>query len=209
MKHFAVTIARLCGSGATPIARLLCQKYDISLYDKKLLELAADKNGINKALFMQADEHTNKSLLYRISKRVYAGEMISPHSDDYTREDNLFNCQAKNLRELADNESLVCVGRAGDFILKDYPNTLNIFMYAPYETRVNNEMKRLGISQKEAEKHIDRTDKNRREYYRFHTGRDWENPAHYDMCIDTSAFSSYLKCAEIIEACIDKKFGEQ
>lgn len=208
MKRFVATIARTCGSGATPIAKLLCQEYGINLYDKKLLELAADKTGINKALFMQADESADKSLLYRISKKVYAGEIISPHSDDYTREDNLFNCQAKILRELAENESFVCVGRAGDYVLKDYPNILRIFLYAPFEVCVENEMKRLGIDKKEAQKHVSQTDKNRREYYRFHTGRDWENPSHYDMCINTSMFSTYVECAEVIKTCINRRFEE-
>lgn len=207
MKRFAVTIARTCGSGGTPIAKLLCEEYGISLYDKKLLALAAEKSGINEALFLQADESANKSLLYKISKKVYAGELISPHSDDYTREDNLFNCQAKTLRELAENESLVCVGRAGDYVLNDYPNILRIFLHAPFEVCVTNEMKRLNITEKEAQKHITQTNINRREYYRFHTGRDWENPEHYDMCIDTSVFSSYAECAEIIKACINKRFA--
>ncbi len=195
MKRFVVTIARTCGSGGTPIAKLLCEEYGISLYDKKLLALAAEKSGINEALFLQADESAGKSLLYKISKKVYAGELISPHSDDYTREDNLFNCQAKTLLELAQNESLVCVGRAGDYVLKDYPNILRIFLYAPFDVCVKNEMKRLNITEKEAQKHINQT------------GRDWENPEHYDMCIDTSAFPAYLECTEMIKACINKRFA--
>lgn len=206
MKRFAVTIARTCGSGGTPIAKLLCEEYGISLYDKKLLALAAQRSGINEALFHQADESNSKSLLYKISKKIYAGEIISPHSDDYTREDNLFSCQAQTLKELAENESIICVGRAGDYVLKDCPNLLRIFLYAPFEVCVQNEMKRLDITEKEAQKHISQTNKNRREYYRFHTGRDWENPAHYDICLDTSAFRAYTECANIIKACIDKQF---
>lgn len=208
MKRFAVTIARTCGSGGTPIAKLLCEEYGISLYDKKLLALASEKSGINEALFLQADESADKSLLYRISKKIYAGELISAHSDDYTREDNLFNCQAKILLELAENEAFVCVGRAGDYVLKNHPNILRIFLYAPFEVCVKNEMKRLNISEKEAQKHIQQTDKNRREYYRFHTGRDWENPSHYDMCIDTSIFPTYAECAEIIKTCIHSRFSD-
>ena len=61
--------------------------------------------------------------------------------------------------------------------------------------------------EKEAQKHINQTNKHRREDYRFHTGRDWENPEHYDMCIDTSAFSAYLECTEMIKACINKRFA--
>ena len=206
MKRFVVTIARTCGSGGTPIAKLLCEEYGINLYDKKLLQLAAEKNGINESLFLQADESVEKNLLYKISKKVYAGEIISPHSDDYTREDNLFNCQAKTLLELAQNESFVCVGRAADYVLKDEQNILRIFLYAPFEVCVKNEMKRLNITEKEAQKHINQTNKNRREYYRFHTGRDWENPEHYDICINTSVFPTYVKCAEIIKKCINIRF---
>ncbi len=68
-----------------------------------------------------------QSLLYKVSKKVYNGELIGPDSDDFTSNENLFNYQAKVLKELALNESYICVGRAADFVLKDNPNLVSVF----------------------------------------------------------------------------------
>jgi hypothetical protein len=121
MKNFVIAITRTCGSGGTTIARTLAADYKIDMYDRELLRLASDDSGINEALFAAADEDKKKSLLFKASKKVYRGEIIPPESSDFTSNDNLFNYQAKVLKELTQNESFVVVGRAADFVLRDYP----------------------------------------------------------------------------------------
>ena len=162
------------------------------------MQLASDDSGINEALFAQADEHVKNSLLYRVSKKVYNGELIPPESDDFTSNDNLFNYQAKVLKELAEKESYICIGRAADYILRDNPNLITVFIYAPLEKCIDKEMDRLGINRKQAEKHILSTDKYRREYYKYHTGREWENPYNYDLCLNTGKLT-YDQCVEVIK----------
>lgn len=208
MKRFIVAITRTCGSGATSIGELLSKEYGIEIYDKNILRMASDDSGINEQLFAMADENVKKSLLYKISKKVYKGELIPPESDDFTRNDNLFNYQAKVLKELAEQESYVCIGRACDYVLRDNPNAVKIFLYAPFEVCVAKEMKRLGIGQKEAEKHVSNTDKHRREYHKYHTGRTWGDPYNYDMCLDTSKFESYQDCVDYIKFYLDKRFAD-
>ena len=144
--YFAVAITRTCGSGGgSYIGKKLAQDFDIDLYDRKLLRLAAEDSGINEKIFAAADENTKKTLLYRVSRHIYDGSVIPPESGNFISDQNLFNYQAKVLRELLNEESYICVGRAADFVLKNKPNVLTVYIDAPYEDRIEREMKRQGI----------------------------------------------------------------
>lgn len=204
MDKFVIAVTRTCGSGATSISRLLAQRYGIHMYDRNLLRLASEDSGINEALFAKADENVKKSLLYKVSRKIYKGELIPPESDDFTSNDNLFNYQAKILKELANEESYICIGRAADYILKDHKNVIRIFIYAPFEKCVEKEITRLGLSEKEAIKHVRDTDKYRSDYYKYHTGRVWKEPYNYDLCLNTGELT-YEQCASLIEEYIKRK----
>ncbi len=206
MDNLIIAITRTCGSGATSISKLLGKKLGIDVIDRNLLRLASDYSGINEELFARADENMKQSLLFRISRKVYNGELIGPDSDDFTSNDNLFNYQAKVLKELAKNESFICIGRAGDFILKDQPKLVTIFIYAPKEVCIEREMKRNGTDAATAEQNIIRTDKYRRGFYKYHTGREWESPYNYDLCLNTGVFT-YEQCVDIIMNYISTRFG--
>ncbi len=208
MKHFVIALTRTCGSGATIIGQMLADDLSIDMYDRKLLRLASEDSGINEALFAKADELTKNTLLYRVSRRVYNGELIPPESSDFTSNDNLFNYQAKVLKELAERESYICIGRACDFVLRDNPNAVSVFIYASKEKCIETEMNRLGMTRKDAEKHIAQTDRYRREYYRYHTGREWENPYNYDLCLNTSELT-YEQCVEMIKHYVSVRLGVQ
>ena len=130
MKNFVIAITRTCGSGGTTIAKMLAEDYQIDMYDRKLLRLASEDSGINEKLFAAADETTKKKPLFKAFKKVYNGELIPPESNDFTSNDNLFNYQAKVLRELTHRESFVVVGRAADHVLRDYPYLVRVFIHA-------------------------------------------------------------------------------
>ena len=118
--YFAVAITRTCGSGGgSYIGKQLAKAFDIDLYDRKLLRLASEDSGISEELFARADENTRKTMLYRVSERVYDGSIIPPESGNFISDENLFNYQAKVLRELLNEESYICVGRAADFVFMD------------------------------------------------------------------------------------------
>ena len=170
MSNFAIAITRTCGSGGgSYIGKKLAADYGIDLYDRKLLRLASDDSGISEAVFARADENTRKTLLYKVSRRIYDGKLIPPESGNFLSDENLFNYQSKILRELLNCESYVCVGRAADFVLWDKPNVLKLYIDAPYERRVEREIARQGISRADAVRYIDRLDRYRESYYRFHT----------------------------------------
>ena len=206
-KYFAIAITRTCGSGGgSYIGKKLAADYGIDVYDRKLLSLASEDSGINEAIFANADENTKKTFLYRASKRVYSGEVIPKESGNFLSDQNLFNYQAKVLQELLHHESYVCIGRAADFVLKDEPNVVSVYLDAPYEFRLKREMERQGISQPEAAKYIDRLDKYRNSYYVYHTGRLWKNPENYDLCLNTESLG-LDHCVELIKKYVELKFG--
>jgi cytidylate kinase len=198
MDKFVIAITRTCGSGGTTIGKMLSNDLGIDMYDRELLRLASDDSGINETLFADADEDVKNSLLYKVSKKVYNGELIPPESNDFASNDNLFNYQAKVLRELAESESYVVIGRCADYILEDKPNVFKIFIHASNEYCIQHEMDILGVSEKEAIKNIKKLDKYRREYYHYHTGQKWENIKNYDLSIDTSKLG-FEKCVKYIK----------
>lgn len=198
MDNFVIAITRTCGSGGTTIGKMLSEEFRINMYDKELLRLASDDSGINEALFANADEDVKNSLLYKVSKHVYNGELIPPESGDFISDINLFNYQAKILRELSERESYVVIGRCADYILRDNPNVFKIFIHASDEYCIKHEMDILGVSEKEAIKQIKKLDKYRSDYYNYHTGLKWEDVKNYDLSLDTSKLG-FDKCVKYIK----------
>ena len=111
----------------------------------------------------------------------------------------------KVLRELLNEESYICVGRAADFVLRDKPNVLTVYVDAPYDWRVEREMKRQGIGSSQAKHYIDKLDRYRESYYKYHTGRQWKRVENYDLCLDSAAIG-LDNCVELIKKVIELKF---
>ncbi|HHV11186.1 MAG TPA: cytidylate kinase-like family protein [Clostridiales bacterium] len=205
MEKYVITIARGYGSGGRTIGQMLSEKLGIPYYDRDLLRLASDESGINEQLFAKADEKLKKSLLYRVAKNVYKGELIPPDSDDFVSNDNLFNYQAKIIKELASTESCIIIGRCADFVLKDYPNVVRVFVHAPLEDCINTLKEMTGKPEREIEKQISSIDKHRAEYYKYYTGRNWEDAKNYDLCLNSSKLG-FGKCVEIVESYLNIRF---
>lgn len=205
MKNVVITIARQYGSGGRTVGEMLAEKMGIHFYDKELMKLASDESGINEALFVNADEKVKATKLLNIAKSAYGGELISPESDDFTSSDNLFNYQAKIIRELAAKESCVIMGRCADYILKDCDNVLSVFVHAPKDFCMEQAAKKHSMTEKELERFIAKTDRHRAGYYKYHTGREWTDARNYDLCLDSSKLG-FDRCVEEIIAYMDVRF---
>ena len=201
MNNFVVAITRPCGSGGMSIGQLLADHYGVNIYDRKLLQLASEDSGISEELFASADENVKKSMLYKVSRKVYTGEIIPPESENFTSNQNLFAFQAKVLKELAERESYVVIGRAADYVLKDFHNLIRVYIHAPKDICIEREMKRQGITEHEASAYVEKMDNYREAYYTYHTGHVWRDANNYDLCLDTSKFT-YEESAEIIKSLI-------
>ena len=182
MDHTVITIGRAYGSGGHEIGARVAAKLGISFYDKKLLKLAAEKTGYCEEFIEHNDEKT---------PGVFARSMNFARGSAYTHpssEDTVFVHQSQIIKELAEKESCVIVGRCADFILRERHDTVNLFIYASLEDRMQRKMA-LSEEKKSAaqiRKEIMAADRRREKYYNFYTGLRWGNSRNYHLCIDTS-----------------------
>ncbi|MBS5617043.1 MAG: AAA family ATPase [Christensenellales bacterium] len=204
MENRVITIARSYGSGGRKMGRLLAKELGYEYYDREILRIASDESGISEELFRQADEK-QRIPLFRIAREVYTGEVIPPDSDDFISNENLFRYQAKIIRELAATRNCVIVGRCANFILRGRDNVLNVFVTAPVVDCVRRVMETDGLNLEEAEKKIKKIDKRRADYFKYFTGRQWQDAALYDLCLNTGHMSEQ-KCVDIVRAYMDARF---
>ena len=177
----------------------------IDCYDREILRMASDDSGLNLQMFGNPDERRRNTFLTRAIKKVYKGEVIPPDSDDFASSDNLFNYQAKILKELAEQESYVVIGRCADFILRDNPNVVSVFVHADEKFCLDRAMERNSMTEKEMKKYIEKTDKFRGDFYRYHTGHEWADARNYDLCLNSGKLG-FQKCVEEIKAYIKIRF---
>ena len=207
MEKYVITIARQYGSGGRTIGEMLADKLDIHFYDKELMKLASEDSGINERLFNTADEKVKQSVFSKMFKteKVYKGDVISPKSDEFVSDDNLFNYQAKVVRELAEKENCVIVGRCADYVLKDCDHVLSVFIHGPKDFCMQEAAKKINLTGKELERFIAKTDKERADYYKYYTGREWTDARNYDLCLDSSKLG-FERCVEEIIAYMNVRF---
>ena len=191
MQNFVITIARGYGSGGKTIGQMLSKDLGIEYYDKDLIKIASEESGINEGLFGSTDERVKKGLV--IKKNSIASQ------------DRLFEYQSEAIRKLAKNESCIIIGRCADYILKDYKNVVKVFIYADLESCVRAVMERFGYSETESEKKILSIDKERSEYYKYHTGHEWDCATNYDLCLNSGELG-FDKVIEIIKGYLVIRF---
>jgi cytidylate kinase len=206
MRHYAITIARGYGSGGRRIGEKLADTLNIDFVDRDLLKLASIESGINEALFGVADERIKKPLLFKNMRKSREFEVLSPEQDGFISDENLFNFQAKVLRSLIEKESFVVMGRAADFVLKDYPNVLSVNIQASHSYCVKSTMEHMGFSEKDAEACVTKTDRYREEFYEYYAGRGWNKPSNFDLCLNSERLGNDT-CIRMIVECARMKFG--
>lgn len=204
MKNLVITIARQYGSGGRTIGRMLAKELGISFYDREILEMASEDSGIHVKFFGAADEKVTAADKLK-GARVYSGELISPEDRAFVSNDNLFNYMAKTFKSLAEQESCVIIGRAADFVLRDYPNVVSVFIHADQEFCLARAMERNSMDTKEMQKFIERTDKYRGDFYEHYTGHKWADLRNYDLCLDSGKLG-FEKTVEEIKAYLKVRF---
>lgn len=196
MEKCVFTIARSYGSGGRTIGKMLAEKLGIPYYDREILYMASDESGISLELFGKKDETVKKSFLDPFNNQ-YRGELIPPESDAFVSDKNLFNYQAKIITELYRKGPCVIIGRCADFILKDNPDVIRSFVWAPYDDCVRNVMDITLVDEKEAKRRIRKIDEHRSAYYRYYTGHRWDDVRNFDLCLNSSALG-FEKTVEVI-----------
>ncbi len=178
-----ICIGRQYGSGGHKLAHTLAERLNIPYYDKKILEDAIIKSGMNAKILHDAEERLPNPLLHSI---YYEGD-----SNDYygkSANEILYMAQKSIILEYAEKSDCIIVGRCADAILKENTNytVKTIFVSAPMSYRIAAIMKNENTNEKSAATIIRKADKRRSAYYNYHTGKDWGKSSDYDFCINTA-----------------------
>ncbi len=185
-KNFVITIGRQFGSGGRAVGQKLAKKLDIPFYDKELISIAAKESGLSPEVFKDVDETAANSLLYSLSMGMYSFGNGPLAMGDLPINDKLYILQHQVIKDLATKGPCVIVGRCADYVLKDNPNCVNVFIHANMEYRKKRAVVVHNIDEKRAEHIINKTDKTRANYYSFYSGQKWGQPQNYDLCIESS-----------------------
>ena len=175
MGNKIITIAREYGCGGRLIAKKLADRLGFDYYDSDLISLAAEKTGMTEAYIKEIEQKKVSNFLYTL---FLSGQSL-------TLADQVFIAQAEIIRAAAEKNSSVFVGRCADYILKDFPDCVNLFLYAPADVRIRRVCEEYRESDPDqAELYITRKDKERASYYNYFSTNTWGNYKNYDLCID-------------------------
>ena len=186
MEKIIINIGRQFSSGGRYISKILCEEFGCSYFDKEILDLAAKESGFSPDVFKKSDE--KKSFIHTLF-HLHA-PMLSDDNfyNNKFSEESLFKFQCDAIRKAASQGSCLFIGRCADYVLRDEPNTVSIFLAADMEDRISRTMERYNMDEESAWKTISKKDSTRASYYNYYTGKKWGAAESYDLCINTSIF---------------------
>lgn len=179
-----ITIARSYGSGGKEIGKALAKALGINYYGREIFEISQGADG-----------------------HIDAGDDESIHKSSFDEADVLFRQQAKTIKEIAEKESCVIVGRCADYVLRDMDNVIRVYLYAPLRDCMRRVIRLYELNPEDAKSLIHSMNKTRGDYYFHNTGMVWSDPVHYDMCLNTAGLDTN-KCIEMIKSYIEIKTEE-
>jgi len=189
-KRIIITIGREFGSEGHEVGKELADRLGISLYDKDLLAIAAKKSGLPLENLAEAEEKVASTFLM-----PYIGYGF----DVGNTNDKLFLIESQIIRDIASQESCIIIGRLADYVLRDDPDCLKVFIYAPVENRIEIVMKKHNISRDAAAKLVRKMDQARTSYYSYYTNHKWNQKEGKDIMLNRGKFG-VTGCVDILEA---------
>ncbi len=176
-----ITISRQYGSGGRIVGKKLADALGVPLYDNELINLAAEKTGLSKECFKEAENTSAGNLLFSITSLASGMDSCGlPLSE------KIFLVQSQVIKEVAEEGSCVIVGRSANYVLSETPNCINVFLQADLKDRVERAVRHYDLPEKNAEAAVIKTDKRRANYYNYFTGGKWGKAENYDLILNTS-----------------------
>ncbi len=186
MEKIIINIGRQFASGGRYISKKLCEEFGCKYFDKEILDLAAKESGFSPDVFKKSDE--KKSFVHTLF-HLHA-PMLSDDNfyNNKFSEESLFKFQCDAIQKAASQGNCLFIGRCADYVLRDEPNTVSIFLAADMKDRISRTMERYNMDEESARKTISKKDSTRASYYNYYTGKKWGAAESYDLCINTSIF---------------------
>lgn len=184
--NFVITIDREFASGGREIARKLAEKLGVKMYDEELIGLIAKDSGLNEEVLQEVDETATNSFLYALSSGAFTGTSLINHGvDSLPITDKAFITCAQIIKDIAERESCIIVGRCAESVLKGRENLLKVFVYSDMENRIDRICEFEGVSRDSAATTIKRSDKKRANYHNYYSDTRWGSRAAYDLCVNS------------------------
>ncbi len=186
MEKIIINIGRQFASGGRYISKKLCEEFGCKYFDKEILDLAAKESGFSPDVFKKSDE--KKSFVHTLF-HLHA-PMLSDDNfyNNKFSEESLFKFQCDAIQKAASQGNCLFIGRCADYVLRDEPNMVSIFLAADMKDRISRTMERYNMDEESARKTINKKDNTRASYYNYYTGKKWGAAESYDLCINTSIF---------------------
>lgn len=199
MKHFIVAIGREFGSGGAEIGKLLAGRLGVRCYDRTLIDMAVEKTGFVKDCLVQEDE----------SMTVLRKSLLSIGSNGTPLiADALMQAECEIIRQLAEGDSCIIVGRCADYVLEDRDDVMNVFICAPDDYRIARIMADHEISKPEATRLLRKKSSQRAGYYKYVTGDEMGANKRNHIRINSAAFGGSEVTAAVLEAAVRERFSE-
>ena len=198
---YVVTITRQFGSLGRPIAKRMSEILDIGYYDRDLVDEAAKKLKLPVSVVDKEEESAKKVPLNPFTRMKYP---LGKGTSD--TQDAIFEAQQNIIQFLAEKETCIIVGRCSDFILEEMKNAMHIYIYAPYDVRVQQSVDNLKMDIQEARQMIVDVDEARDSYHMHYAGYLPDDKNHKDIMIDSS-FLGVEKTAQFLAEADRRKFG--
>lgn len=195
-EKIVVVIGREFGSGGRAVGRIIANRLGIPYYDKELLSEAAGRLGFSPAIFADADEK-RPSMFRSLMQGLYG---VPDHfNTDSMSGEGVYQSQSRTIREICSKDSCVIVGRTADYVMRDHPGLVSVFLHAPVGFRAKKILDRGDASTlQQATEMARKSDRNRAHYYNYFTGRDsWGKASNYHLSLDASRLSNEV-AADII-----------
>ncbi|MCQ2253943.1 MAG: cytidylate kinase-like family protein [Bacteroidaceae bacterium] len=182
-----ITVGRQIGSGGHNIGKKLAEELGYKFYDMEILALAAEESGFDRKFFEKNDEK------HGFFRSIFGGSVLTGAMMNYAdssasslSQEGLFRFLSEAIQKAAGEDNCIFVGRCADYILRDFPNVVSVFVTADYEERVQAVMQRKEMTREQAEKHIREKEDSRASFYNYYTGKTWGHSASYDLCVNSS-----------------------
>ena len=185
-KNIVISIGRQFGAGGRRVGQALAKELGIAYYDKELIMEAAKEFGFAPVFFEENDE---KSASFSGNVLQWMESFVTNGfgSKNYLSQDTLFEMQSEVVRKVAEKHSCVIVGRCSDYVLRDYPNCVSVFLHSSDEDRIQRIRERSGLTAEEAIAKMRMEDKKRAAYYNFYSSKTWGESATYTLSVDVSS----------------------
>ena len=197
-----ITISRQLGAGGAYIGQQLAKKLHIHYADHEIIRKAAEKLSVKEEDIKKRDEKTQSIWDTMLFSSGYAPEFYVPININFAPTDaEMYEVETNIIRKLSENLDAVIIGRGGFHILKDRANTLRVFLHASKKYRVGRVMTELNLSEKDAKRTIEDSDRDRGKYINTFTGAVWNDARNFDMSLNTEKIG-LDKSVEVIVAMV-------